>query len=64
MVIFDKKGALPVPKNTVHRERAGEASTKPYLLTAVDLVDSLLFVKAACSLGGDPFVVSSAKLST
>jgi hypothetical protein len=63
---FKKKRALSVPKNTVHhsrraenvlRERDGEASSKPSILVAVDLVE------AARSWGGQPFVLSRTKLS-
>ena len=57
MAQFEKKGALSIPKNAVHRERDGEAATRPPLLVAVN------FVAAARSWGGQMFVLYRTKLS-
>ena len=57
MTQFEKKGALSIPKNTVHRERDGEAATRPPLLVAGN------FVAAARSWGGQMFVLYRTKLS-
>jgi len=56
MAQFEKKGALSIPKNAVHRERDGEAATRPPLLVAVN------FVAAARSWGGQLFVLYRTKL--
>jgi len=53
---YEKKRALSVPQNAVHRERDGEASTKPSLLAA--------FVEAARSWGGHLLVLSTPLLSS
>jgi len=52
---FEKKRALSAPKNTVHRERDGEASTKPPSLVAVGLVEAVHGEPPALGAGGCAF---------
>jgi hypothetical protein len=52
------KNALSVPKNTVHRERDGEFSTKPALVRAVVLVEAARF------LGGQLVVLYRTKIES
>jgi hypothetical protein len=40
---FEMKRALSVPKSAVHRERDGEASTKPKLNHAFGFVEAVRF---------------------
>ncbi len=57
MTQFERKSAHSVPEGTVHRERDGMASTKPFRLAQVG------FVEAARLWGGQSFASFGTKLS-